>query len=139
MAREYNGWTNRKIIGFYENYVRTVFKRYRDKVKYWLTFNEVNSVLHAPLMSGGIATSMEGLSKQELYQAVYHKLVGSASATKIGHEIKTEFKIGCIVLAMPAYGMTATPLDQLAVPEFENQNYLLSDIHARGKYPNYIK
>ena len=63
LAREYNGWTNRKIIGFYENYVRTVFKRYKDKVKYWLTFNEVNSVLHAPFMLGGIATPMKGLSK----------------------------------------------------------------------------
>ena len=93
LAREYNGWTNRKIIGFYENYVRTIFKRYKDKVKYWLTFNEVNSVLHAPFMSGGMATPMEGLSKQELYQAVHHELVGSASATKIGHEIKPEFKI----------------------------------------------
>ena len=83
-------------------------------------------------MLGGIATPMEGLSKQELYQAVHHELVGSASITKIGHEIKPEFKIGCMVLAMPAYGMTDTPLDQLAVPEFENQNYLFSDIHARG-------
>ncbi|MFQ6863366.1 MAG: glycoside hydrolase family 1 protein [Streptococcus sp.] len=141
LAREYNGWTNRKLIGFYENYVRTVFTRYKDKVKYWLTFNEVNSVLHAPFMSGGIATPMEELSKQDLYQAVHHELVASASAsiTKIGHEIKPEFKIGCMVLAMPAYGMTANPLDQLAVHEFENQNYLFSDIHARGKYPNYIK
>ena len=118
-----------KLIGFYENYVRTVFTRYKDKVKYWLTFNEVNSVLHAPFMSGSIATPMEELSKQDLYQAVHHELVASASATKIG----------CMVLAMPAYGMTANPLDQLAVHEFENQNYLFSDIHARGKYPNYIK
>lgn len=139
LAREYNGWTNRKLIGFYENYVRTVFTRYKDKVKYWLTFNEVNSVLHAPFMSGGIATPMEELSKQDLYQAVHHELVASASATKIGHEINPDFKIGCMVLAMPAYGMTANPLDQLAVHEFENQNYLFSDIHARGKYPNYIK
>lgn len=124
LAREYNGWTNRKLIGFYENYVRTVFTRYKDKVKYWLTFNEVNSVLHAPFMSGGIATPMEELSKQDLYQAVHHELVASASATKIGHDINPDFKIGCMVLAMPAYGMTANPLDQLAVHEFENQNYL---------------
>ncbi|MFQ7858964.1 MAG: glycoside hydrolase family 1 protein, partial [Streptococcus salivarius] len=33
LAREYNGWTNRKLIGFYENYVRAVFTRYKDKVK----------------------------------------------------------------------------------------------------------
>ena len=138
LARQYNGWANRDLIGFYEHYVRTVFTRYKDKVKYWLTFNEINSVLHAPFMSGGIATPAEELSKQDLYQAVHHELVASALATKIGHEINPDFKIGCMVLAMPAYPMTPKPEDVLAAREFENQNYLFSDIHARGKYPAYI-
>ena len=138
LARHYNGWANRDLIGFYERYVRTVFTRYKDKVKYWLTFNEINSVLHAPFMSGGIATPAEDLSKQDLYQAVHHELVASALATKIGHEINPDFKIGCMVLAMPAYPMTPKPEDVLAAREFENQNYLFSDIHARGKYPAYI-
>ncbi len=139
LARHYNGWANRKLITHYEHYVRTVFQRYKDKVTYWLTFNEINSVLHAPFMSGGIVTDPAQLSKQDLYQAVHHELVASALATKIGHEINPEFKIGCMVLAMPAYAMTANPLDQLAVREFKNQNYLFSDIHARGKYPRYIQ
>ncbi|XTA98754.1 glycoside hydrolase family 1 protein [Streptococcus sanguinis] len=138
LARQYNGWANRDLISFYERYVRTVFTRYKDKVKYWLTFNEINSVLHAPFMSGGIATPAEELSKQDLYQAVHHELVASALATKIGHEINPDFKIGCMVLAMPAYPMTPKPEDVLAAREFENQNYLFSDIHARGKYPAYI-
>ena len=51
------------LIGFFENYVRTIFTRYKDKVKYWLTFNEINSVLHSPYMSGGILTPKEKLSK----------------------------------------------------------------------------
>ncbi|KXT68496.1 glycoside hydrolase family 1 protein [Streptococcus cristatus] len=139
LARKYNGWINRDLIGFYERYVRTVFNRYKDKVKYWLTFNEINSVLHAPFMSGGISTPMEELSKQDLYQAVHHELVASALATKVGHEINPNFKIGCMVLAMPAYPMTPKPEDVLAAREFENQNYLFSDIHARGKYPAYIQ
>lgn len=139
LAREYNGWANRDLITFYERYVRTVFERYQDRVKYWLTFNEVNSVLHAPFMSGGIVTPPEDLSKQDLYQAVHHELVASALATKIAHEINPDMQIGCMVIAMPAYPMTANPLDQLAVREFENQNYLFSDIHVRGKYPNYIQ
>lgn len=138
LARHYNGWVNRDLIGFYERYVRTVFNRYKDKVKYWLTFNEINSVLHAPFMSGGIATPAEELTKQDLYQAVHHELVASALATKVGHEINPEFKIGCMVLAMPAYPMTPNPKDVLATREFSNQNYLFSDIHARGKYPAYI-
>ncbi|WP_061911051.1 glycoside hydrolase family 1 protein [Streptococcus cristatus] len=139
LARKYNGWINRDLIAFYERYVRTVFNRYKDKVKYWLTFNEINSVLHAPFMSGGISTPMEELSKQDLYQAVHHELVASALATKVGHEINPNFKIGCMVLAMPAYPMTPKPEDVLAAREFENQNYLFSDIHARGKYPAYIQ
>lgn len=138
LARQYNGWVNRDLIAFYERYVRTVFNRYKDKVKYWLTFNEINSVLHAPFMSGGIATPAEELSKQDLYQAVHHELVASALATKVGHEINPDFKIGCMVLAMPAYPMTPNPKDVLAAREFSNQNYLFSDIHARGKYPAYI-
>lgn len=138
LARTYNGWVNRELIGFYERYVRTVFNRYKDKVEYWLTFNEVNSVLHAPFMSGGIVTPVEALSQTDLYQAVHHELVASALATKIGHEINPNFKIGCMVLAMPAYAMTPKPEDVLAARLFENQNYLFSDIHARGKYPAYI-
>lgn len=139
LAREYNGWASRKLIEFYERYTRTVFERYKNKVKYWLTFNEVNSVLHLPFMSGGIKTDPKELSKQDLYQAVHHELVASALATKVGHEINPDFKIGCMVLAMPAYAMTPNPLDVLAARQFENQNYLFSDIHVRGKYPNYIK
>lgn len=139
LAREYNGWANRKMIDFYARYVETVFKRYKGKVKYWLTFNEVNSILHAPFMSGGVNTPKEELSKQDLYQAVHHELVASALATKIGHEVDPNNMIGCMVLSMPAYPMTPNPLDVLAVREFNNQNYLFSDIHARGKYPNYIK
>lgn len=139
LSRKYDGWTSRELIGFFENYARTVFTRYKNKVKYWLTFNEVNSVLHAPFMSGGISTPPEELSQEDLYQAIHHELVASALVTKIGHEINPDFQIGCMVISMPAYPMTPDPKDVLASRQFENQNYLFSDIHARGKYPNYIK
>jgi 6-phospho-beta-glucosidase len=139
LSREYDGWVNRKMIGFYENYVRTVFTRYKDKVKYWLTFNEINSIIHAPFMSGGIATAPEKLSKKDLYQAVHHELVASALATKIGHEINPAFQIGCMVLAMPTYPLTAHPDDVIAAMEAERQNYFFSDVHVRGAYPGYMK
>ncbi|MBK8460851.1 MAG: glycoside hydrolase family 1 protein, partial [Micropruina sp.] len=75
LTEAYNGWVSRELIGFYERYARVVFDRYRDKVKYWLTFNEINSMLHFPLMSGGINTPLNQLSKTELYQAAHHELV----------------------------------------------------------------
>lgn len=90
LSKQYDGWVNRQLVGFYERYARTVFTRYKDKVKYWLTFNEINSILHEPFMSGGIYTPKDKLSKQDLYQAIHHELVASAVAVKIGHEINPQ-------------------------------------------------
>jgi 6-phospho-beta-glucosidase len=139
LAKKYDGWVNRELIGFYEHYVRTVFARYKDKVKYWLTFNEINSVLHEPFMSGGIYTPKEQLSKQDLYQAIHHELVASALATKIGHEIMPQAKIGCMVLSMPTYPLSPNPDDVIAAMEAEHMNYFFGDVHVRGEYPGYMK
>jgi len=138
LAETYNGWTDHRMIGFYERYVRTVFKRYRGKVKYWLTFNEINSLLHAPFMSGGIA-NMQGLTEQDLYQAAHHELVASALATKIGHEMMPDAMIGCMILSMPTYPLTPSPDDVIAAMDAEHRNYFYGDVHVRGKYPGYMK
>lgn len=139
LAEHYNGWTNRKLIGFYERYVRVLFERYKGKVKYWLTFNEINSILHAPFMSGGIGTPKEKLSEQDLYQAVHHELVASALAVKLGHELMPGAKLGCMILSMPTYPLTPSPDDVIRVMEDEHKNYFFGDVHVRGRYPGYIK
>ena len=138
LAKEYDGWTDRRLIGFFERYVRTVFTRYKDKVKYWLTFNEINSALHAPFMSAGIMTPKEELSKQDLYQAMHHELVASALAVKIGHEINQEFKIGCMILGIPNYPLTPMPSDVLKAMATDRETLFFGDIHARGTYPKYM-
>lgn len=138
LAKEYNGWTNRQLIGFFENYARTIFKRYKDKVKYWLTFNEINSVIHAPLMSGGILTPKEELSLQDLYQAIHHELVASALAVKIGHEIIPDAMIGCMILGSPTYPLTANPDDVIKAMERDHENYYFADVQVRGYYPKYM-
>jgi len=139
LAKKYDGWVNRELIAFYERYVRTVFARYKDKVKYWLTFNEINSVLHEPFMSGGIYTPKDQLSKQDLYQAIHHELVASALATKIGHELMPNAKIGCMVLSMPTYPLTPNPDDVIAAMKADHMNYFFGDVHVRGVYPGYMK
>lgn len=138
LAETYNGWMDRRMIGFYERYVRTVFKRYEGKVKYWLTFNEINSLLHAPFMSGGIA-NMQGLTEQDLYQAAHHELVASALATKIAHEMMPDAMVGCMILSMPTYPLTPSPDDVIAAMEAEHRNYFYGDVHVRGTYPGYMK
>lgn len=139
LSRKYGGWLNREMIGFYEKYVRTIYNRYKGKVKYWLTFNEINSVLHEPLMSGGILTEKSKLTKQDLYQAVHHELVASALATKIGHEMMPKAQIGCMILSMPIYPLTPSPEDMIKVMETEHMNYFFGDVHVRGAYPGYMK
>lgn len=138
LARRYDGWRSRALIGFYERYVRTLFARYGKKVRYWLTFNEINSLLHAPFTSGGIATEKSRLTEQDLYQAAHHELVASALATKIAHETMPGAKVGCMILSMPLYPLTPAPDDVIAAMDAEHKNDFYGDIHVRGEYPGYM-
>ena len=138
LARAYDGWVDRRMIAFYERYARTLFERFADRVTHWLTFNEINAVLHAPLLAGGIWTPKEELSPQDLYQAVHHELVASASATRIAHEIDPELKIGCMVIATPAYPLTPAPSDVWAAKQLERDSLAFADVHCRGAYPGFF-
>lgn len=139
LAKTYDGWRSRELITFFERYCRVVFDRYKDKVKYWLTFNEINCILHSPLMAAGVMTPKEELSIQDLYQTAHHELVASALAVKIGHEINPNFKIGCMVIGLPNYPMTPNPDDIIKMMEEDRANMFFTDVHVRGKYPSYAK
>lgn len=138
LAREYGGWRNRELIDFYARYARTVFTRYKGRVRYWLTFNEINAVLHQPFLAGGIEVPREELSESELYQAVHHEMVASALATKIAHEVDPEIKVGCMILAIPRYGINPDPRNQRVAQERSQFDYAFGDIHVRGYYPGYL-
>ncbi|NKE10689.1 MULTISPECIES: glycoside hydrolase family 1 protein [Kocuria] len=138
LAREYDGWTDRRLIDFYEHYARVLFERYGQRVKYWLTFNEINAIIHAPLMAGGILTPKEELSKQDLYQAIHHELVASARVTRLAREVAPGAQIGCMILAMPTYPLTPNPEDVLKALQAEQANYAFGDVHCRGYYPGYF-
>jgi len=134
LAQEYGGWTNRKLIGFYENFARTVFEHFRGRVQYWLTFNEINSILHFPILAGIMNTT----DKQDLYQAIHHELVASARVTKIAHEVDATNKIGCMILAMPRYPLTPNPDDVWAALDAAHDDFTFGDVHCRGTYPGYF-
>lgn len=138
LARAYGGWTNRELIGFYERYCRTLFERYGRRVRYWLTFNEINSVLHEPFLSGAIPTPKDRLGKQDLYQAIHHELVASARATRLAHEMMPGAQVGCMVIAIPSYPLTPDPADIVAVMHAAHANYAFGDVHCRGEYPGYL-
>ena len=135
LAREYGGWRNRKLVDFFARYAHTVLERYGARVKYWLTFNEINAILHLPFMAGGIELDRENLADQELYQAIHHELVASALATKIAHEVNPEIKVGCMAIAVPRYPLTPDPRDVRQAQWESQQDMLFADVHCRGEYP----
>lgn len=138
LAKTYDGWCSRKMIDFFKRYVNTVMKRYKGKVHYWLTFNEINSILHNPYLSGGILTPREQLSKSDLYQAIHHELVASALVTKMAHKIDPDNKVGCMVIGIPSYPLTPNPDDVIANMEQDRHNLYFTDVQARGAYPKYL-
>lgn len=139
LARTYDGWASRELIGFFERYCRILFERFGHRVKYWLTFNEINAVLEEPFMAGGIATPKDELDEQTLYQAVHHELVASARVTRLAHEMMPGSQVGCMILAMPIYPLSPDPADVRAAQEAEQVNYAFGDVHCRGEYPGYLK
>lgn len=138
LAKTYDGWCSRKMIDFFKRYVNTVMERYKGKVHYWLTFNEINSILHNPYLSGSILTPKEQLSKSDLYQAIHHELVASALVTKMAHEIDPDNKVGCMVIGIPSYPLTPNPDDVIVNMEQDRHNLYFTDVQARGAYPKYL-
>lgn len=135
LITEYGGWKNRKVIDCFVHYAETVFNLYKDKVKYWLTFNEINIIGMTGYLSGGLLFDDGKLNLQEMYQAAHHQFVASSLATKVGHEINPDFKIGC----MQAYPATCNPDDVMEEIKKDHENLFFSDVQVRGKYPSYAK
>lgn len=137
LIKEYGGWKNRKLIEFYKNLVTVLFTRYKGLVKYWITFNEINMILHLPFMGAGLLFEEGEDQTAAKYLSAHHELVASAWATKIAHEIDPENKIGCMVAAGDYYPYCSLPEDVWAAKEKDHENLMFIDVQARGYYPGY--
>jgi len=135
LVKQYGGWGNRQVIGFFEHYARTVFTRYQHKVKLWLTFNEINMSLHAPMTGVGLP---ETSSKAEVYQAIHHQLVASALAVEACDEIIPDAKIGNMLLGGLVYPLTCKPDDVLEALQENRAWQFFGDVQCRGAYPGYM-
>ena len=136
LVKQYGGWGSRQTIGFFERYARTVFARYKEKVNLWLTFNEINMSLHAPMTGVGLP---ETSSKGEVYQAIHHQLVASALAVKACHEIIPDARIGNMLLGGLMYPLTCKPEDVLETLQENRAWQFFGDVQCRGAYPGYMQ
>lgn len=138
LVTEYGGWKNRKVAELFIRYAKTVFKAYKDEVKYWLTFNEVNVMLSACFMAAGLQFNDEEDRYKSIHDSVHHVMVASAAAVKLCHGIIPEGKIGCMLNAGIYYPLTCNPEDVLKAQKDNRKNYMFTDLQVRGYYPSYL-
>ncbi len=140
LVLKYDCWYNRKTIDFFINFVKVICERYKDKVKYWLTFNEVDSMIRHPYTTGGLVEDrFVGKNFEEvIFQAMHHQFVASAIATKICHEIIPGSMVGCMLTKLTYYPYTCKPEDVLEAQQRMRSTYCYSDTQVFGEYPSYL-
>ena len=148
LVEKYNGWEGRELIGLFEKYCHVIFERYQGKVKYWLTFNEINAgtMLLGTILSTGTFRGYEGPitevpdRPQERYQAIHHQLIASAKVVKYAHEHYPEYRMGNMITFILSYPLTCNPDDIVRNQEqMRESNWYCSDVMVRGAYPAYAK
>ena len=148
LVEKCNGWEGREVIGYFENYCKAVFKRYQGKVKYWLTFNEINAgtmPLGAVLSTGTIKGFTGPITEvpectQARFQALHHMFVASARVIRYAHENYPEYKMGNMIAFSTSYPLTSDPEDVLlAQNDMKRMNWYCGDVQVRGEYPYFAK
>lgn len=139
LVEKYGSWRSRRVIDCYLKYCRAVLERFRGKVRYWITFNEINMLMHLPFMGAGILFSQGEKEAQVKYQAAHHELVASAMAVKLAHEIDPEYQVGCMLAAGSVYPYSCRPEDVWESMKKDRENYFFIDVQARGSYPAYAR
>ena len=141
LVNHYGSWRNRQLIDFFVNYCRTVFLRYKGKVKYWMTFNEINETMNKkePFFQAGLRFK-EGENPNEVKVIASHNMfVASAKVVKLAHEIDSNYQVGCMVQYPTTYASTARPEDQMAQRFQMMPNWYYTDVMAKGFYTNLCK
>ncbi|BES82922.1 6-phospho-beta-glucosidase [Pectobacterium araliae] len=143
LVKQYGGWVNRKVVDFFVRYSEVVMKRYQSKVKYWMTFNEINNQRNwqYPLFGyccSGVIFTDHDKPEQAMYQTLHHQFVASAKVVKLGHDINPDFKIGCMLALVPLYPWSCHPDDVMFAQEAMRERHLFGDVQLRGYYPSYI-
>lgn len=140
LSIHYDGWYQREVIDFFLKFVKVCFERYRGLVKYWLTFNEIDSVFRHPFTTIGIVTERYPKEKQEeiIYQALHHQFVASALATKMLHEMIPGATMGCMVTRTLTYPLDCNPKNMILALKTNRENLFYSDVQVLGEYPKHM-
>ena len=137
LVTKYGGWRSREVADCYNRYARTLFERYKGLVKYWITFNEINTILHAPFMAAGIIFKEDDNRRQITMDGAYNELIASARAVTDAHAIDPDMKVGCMLAGGQSYPDTCRPDDVWKSVQDDREGYMFIDVQARGYFPEY--
>ena len=132
LTNKWNSWADRRTIDCFVRYATTCFERYKGKVKYWLTFNEINCIEY----SGWVAAGVPSKNPEVLAKATLHQLLASALTVKAAHKIDDNYKVGNMIGYSATYPYTCNPSDVLKQREGQRNVDFYSDVQARGYYPS---
>ncbi len=138
LVSEYGSWRNPALIDFYLRFCETIFTRYREKVRIWMTFNEINETMNkrTPFNQAGLVFSEGEDVNEAKVRASHHMFLAAARAVALGHKINPAFRIGCMVQYPTTYAKTCRPEDVLARRLNMLPNYYYTDVMVRGHYTN---
>ncbi|MBU8583421.1 glycoside hydrolase family 1 protein [Bacillus paralicheniformis] len=141
LSVKYNGWVERKVIDLFVKFANVCFERYKDVVKYWLTFNEIDSIHRHSFITAGIIPDRcpEGKVEETVYQALHHQFVASALVTADCHRIIPGSQVGCMLTKLTTYPHTCHPNDVERALKQNLDNYFYADVQVFGEYPPLIK
>lgn len=139
LVTRYGSWRNRKVLDYFVQYAATCFREFSGLVKYWITFNEINIVLHSPFSGAGIAFEAGENKNQVIYQAAHHMLLASAEAVMLAHQYDSENQVGCMLAGGSFYPYSCNPRDVWKSVQKEQENLFFIDVQARGYYPSYAR
>lgn len=141
LSNNFDGWYQRPVVDFFVKFCKVVFNRYKTLVKYWLTFNEIDSIFRHPFTTGGIVNDRYPEDKLEevIYQALHHQFVASALATKYCHEIIPNSQMGCMLTRTLTYPENCHPDNCMLALKDNRENYFYSDVQVFGEYPRFVK
>lgn len=137
--QKYGGWRNRQVIDLFVRYAETILTRYQGQVAYWLTFNEINMLLHGKFFAGAMSSAAGEITEQVRFQAAHHQLVASSLATKLAHQLDPACQVGCMMAGTGAYPATCHPEDVWETFKHDQENFLFIDVQAKGEYSPYAQ
>lgn len=135
---KYGAWRSRHLIDCFERYCRVLFERYKGKVKYWLTFNEINNMRRNPSYVGGILIQPGENKMQAIFQASHNMFVANAKAVKLCHEIIPDAKIGVMCSLSNIYPNNCDPVCVFETQDVRRRSLFYPDVMLRGYYPTYV-